>query len=113
MMARMSFLLDPPALVATGAVASRLDLDPWTARRVRIGVVATFVGVSTALYVNARWTRPLVWLFRSETGRDWMINSGVTSFEHQRPRRWVHLLAAAMFAVYPAWYRLGERLGGR
>lgn len=72
-----------------------------------------FVGVSTALYLNARWTEPLVRLFRARSGRDWMINSGVTRFEHEQPATAMHLAAVAMFALYPSWYRLGERLGSR
>lgn len=112
-LAVMSFLLDPPALVVSGAVAAGAGVPPHVRRLLRRGTVAVFVGTSAALYLNAAWTRPLVRLFRARSGRDWMINSGVTRFEHERPRRIVHLAAVAMFATYPRWYRLGERFGSR
>lgn len=105
----MSFLVDPPMLVACGAASNLLPED--RARRlVRGAVLATFLGTSIALYANAPWTRWLWKLCRADSGRDWMINSGVTHFEHESPPAAVHVAAAAMFAAYPLWYRLGARL---
>jgi hypothetical protein len=106
-------LVDPPLLVSTGVALSRVLPDDESVRAAEKVVVAVFLGVSIPLYLNAPWMRWMPRLLRSESGRDWMINSRVTSFEHRRPRSIVHLLAVAIFATYPWWYRLGARLGGR
>jgi hypothetical protein len=42
-----------------------------------------------------------------------MINSGVFSFEHQKPSPAVHALSAAILATYPAWFAAGVRTGAR
>ncbi|MHB8671621.1 MAG: hypothetical protein ACYDAD_13865 [Acidimicrobiales bacterium] len=109
----MSFLVDPPLLVAGGAAASRLVRDERSRTRVERAVLAVFLGTSISLYLNARWTRWLWRLCGAESGRDWMLNSGVAHFEHRAPRPAVHAAAAVLFATYPSWYRLGGRLGGR
>lgn len=109
----MSFLIDPPLLAATGAAVAATTPDPRRRRRMRAAVLGVFVGTSVSLYLNLGWTRPIWRLCRAESGRDWMLNSGVTRFEHRRPRPWVHALAAALFATYPLWYDLGERWGRR
>lgn len=107
----MSFLVDPPLLVGTGAALGRL-LPPGKAQDVAAkAVLATFIGTSVGLYLNRERTRWLWELCRAESGRDWMLNSGVTHFEHEHPKPWVHVVAAGIFATYPAWYRLGRRLG--
>ena len=106
----MSFLVDPPMLVACGAAANLLP-DERSRKLAERAVLATFVVTSASLYVNARWPRRLWELCRAESGRDWMINSGVTRFEHRNPKPAVHVAAVALFAAYPWWYRLGARLG--
>lgn len=105
----MSFLVDPPLLVACGAAANLLP-DERARTRAERAVLATFLGTSISLYLNARWTRPLWKLCRARSGRDWMLNSGVTHFEHERPRAAVHVAAVALFVTYPLWFRLGARL---
>lgn len=109
----MSFLADPPLLVVSGAAIERLARRPDEAESADRAVLALFLGVSGLLYVNAPGLR---WFWRglgAASGRDWMINSGVTRFEHRRPAGWVHVLAIALFALYPRWLRLGHRLGAR
>lgn len=108
----MSFLVDPPMLVAFGAASSLLP-DERSRKAAERVVLVTFLGTSIGLYLNARPTRWLWELCRAESGRDWMLNSGVTHFEHRRSRPGVHVLAAALFAIYPFWYRLGARLAAR
>lgn len=108
----MSFLIDPPLLLASGA-ASRLLVQERSRAGAQRAVLAVFVCTSVSLYLNAPWTRWLAELCRAESGRDWMINSGVTHFEHRAPRPAVHATAVALFALYPTWYRLGARLGAR
>ena len=105
----MSFLVDPPMLVAAGAASSLLP-DERSRKLAERAVVATFIGTSVSLYVNAGWTRWLWELCRAESGRDWMINSGVTKFEHDRPKPAVHVLGLALFAAYPFWFRLGAKV---
>lgn len=109
----MSFLIDPPLLVAGGALTGRLIDDERNRRVVEWATLGTFLGTSVSLYCNAPWTNWLARACRAESGRDWMLNSGITRFEHERPHPAVHLLAAALFAAYPLWFRLGVRLGRR
>lgn len=109
----MSFLIDPPLLAAGGAVAARLARDERQLRAVEAATLGVFLGTSISLYCNAPWTNWLARACRAESGRDWMLNSGITHFEHKRPRPAVHLLAAALFATYPLWFRLGTRFGSR
>lgn len=105
----MSFLVDPPLLVACGAAANLLP-DERSRKLAKRAVLATFLGTSISLYLNASWTRRLWELCRAGSGRDWMLNSGVTHLEHEHPAPAVHIAAAALFAAYPLWYRLGTRL---
>lgn len=106
----MSFLIDPPMLLACGA-ASNLLPGERQRRAARAGVLAAFLGTSISLYLNGRSTRWLARLCRAQSGRDWMLNSGVTRFEHEHPPAAVHVLAVALFTAYPWWYRFGARLG--
>ncbi|TMC49256.1 MAG: hypothetical protein E6J14_09330 [Chloroflexi bacterium] len=108
----MSFLIDPPWLVANGAIIERTFPEP-IAKRLEQATVAVFVATSVSLYLNLEWTRGLWEACRAESGRDWMLNSGVFRFDHRRPPPWVHAVAAALFATYPLWPRLGRRLAAR
>ena len=106
----MSFLLDPPLLVGAGAAIERVSPDERTARAAELAVTALFVGTSVLLYLNAP---PVRWFWRAcraTSGRDWMLNSGVFSFEHRHPSAATHVLAAGIFATYPLWPRLGRAL---
>lgn len=111
----MSFLLDPPLLVATGAAIERLCPDARRARRLGAASVAAFVGVSTLLYVRA----PVPGLgllpraFGAADGRDFMLGSGVRSFAGHQAGPRTHAAAAAIFASYPGWLALGRRLARR
>ena len=72
-----------------------------------------FFAVSVPMYLNAEWTEPIWKPTGAESGRDWMINSRVFRFEHRRPTLRTHAAAAAIFATYPLWLRLGLKLGKR
>lgn len=109
----MSFLVDPPLLVASGAAIEALTPDPVPRRLVEGAVVATFVGFSVGLYFEHPATVWLADLVGARSGRDWMINSGVTDFEYEQPGRATNLAAAAIFATYPLWARVGRRVGAR
>ena len=103
----MSFLIDPPWLVATGAAIEATLPEP-AATRVERAAVATFVVTSVSLYLNLGWTRWMWELCRAESGRDWMLNSGVFRFDHRRAGPRTHAAAALAFATYPLWPRLGR-----
>ena len=110
----MSFLVDPPLLIASGAVieeaVSSEALPEGAATAVERTLVAVFLVTSVSLYVEAGWTR---WLWRAcgaRSGRDWMLNSGVFGFNARRPSRGTHALSAALFATYPLWPAVGRRL---
>jgi hypothetical protein len=107
----MSFLVDPPLLVATGAAIERAPLKEGTRRTLGVAVLAVFLGTSISLWGNARWTHWLARACGAESGRDWMINSGVLDLEHEEVGAPAHTLAAVLFATYPLWLRLGRRLG--
>ena len=109
----MSFLADPPLLVAAGAAIERAPLDERAATWAGRAVVALFVGVSGALYADVDATRPMWRLLRARSGKDWMVNSGVLSLDVQRPSRRRDAGALVLFALYPAWLRLGRTLARR
>ncbi|HEV3230221.1 MAG TPA: hypothetical protein VGY97_12150 [Solirubrobacteraceae bacterium] len=106
----MSFLLDPPLLVATGATIERLGCSQATARRAELAAVASFWAVSGALYANWKPTRGLSRALRSSSGRDFMLGSGLKSFAGYRAGPGTHLLAIGLFLLYPAWVKLGRIL---
>jgi hypothetical protein len=57
-----------------------------------------------------RW----IWeMFGAESRRDWMLNSGVFSFDHENAGPRTHAVSAAILATYPAWLWLGMRAGRR
>lgn len=109
----MSFLVDPPLLLASGAAIEAAAPDERTARRLEAAVLGVFVVTSVSLYANARWAHWLARLCRAETGRDWMLNSGVFHFDHEKAGLPTHVVAGALFATYPLWIRLGRRAVGR
>jgi len=107
----MSFVLDPPLLVASGAAIEAVaSEDEEAARRARAGVVALFVGVSLALYANlpglGRIWRP----FGSRSGREFMLTSGIAPVDERRISGVQHVAALSLFLLYPLWIRLGAAL---
>ena len=107
----MSFLVDPPLLVASGAALEALLPDPIPRRLVEGAVVATFVGFSVGLYFEHPATTWLSRMVGARSGHDWMINSRVTDFEYRDPGPMTHIVSAAIFATYPLWARIGRRVG--
>ncbi|MFH1539884.1 MAG: hypothetical protein ABIH66_13105, partial [bacterium] len=54
------------------------------------------------------------WMWRmcgAESGRDWMINSGVFNFDYKNVSEAGHLFCGFMFALYPLWLYVGLHLG--
>jgi hypothetical protein len=112
----MSFLLDPPLLVAGGAMIERLAPDERTADRLASLTITTFLGVSTALWNDSGspLLEPIWRPFGSAGPRDFMINSGLLELPvPQRPSRRDQVLAGAVFATYPLFLAVGRRLGRR
>jgi hypothetical protein len=107
----MSFLIDPPWLYATGRVYGRAmpERTP-AARALHTATAGAFLTTSISLYLDRPWTRPIWRACRAQSGRDWMLNSGVLRIDHRRAGRRTHALAALIFATYPWWLWLGERV---
>jgi hypothetical protein len=111
----MSFLIDPPLLYSTGQAYGRLTrrAPENRARDATAGsaCIALFWGVSIALYLDRRWTRPVWRMCRAASGRDWMLNSGVLRLDWRKAGLRTHQVSAAIFATYPVWLWLGFRAG--
>jgi len=107
----MSFLLDPPLLVASGAVTERvLGESPGASGAVRTATVLAFIGVSAGLYANAG---PLVraWpTLGARSGREFMLTSGLAEIDESSIGPARHAAALSLFALYPLWFRLGQAL---
>ena len=69
-----------------------------------------FYVTSISLYFNREWTRWIWEMCKAESGRDWMINSGVFHFDHENVSPAGHAVCAALFATYPLALKLGYRL---
>jgi hypothetical protein len=109
----MSFVLDPPLLVASGAAIERLGVGDATARRLSAASVATFVGVSVALYANAPGLRAIWGPFGARSGREFMLTSGLARVDERRITPARHAAALSLFAAYPLWLALGRALARR
>lgn len=107
----MSFLLDPALLYAGGRTYRRIEASADPARDAAVGAafMVVFWGVSVGLYLNQGWTKPVWKLCRAQSGRDWMLNSGVLRFDFQDAGRRTHIVSALIFATYPLWLALGMR----
>jgi hypothetical protein len=103
----VSFVIDPPLLVATGAAVESTVSDRKLARALEVGTVATFVGVSLALYANAPGLRAIWGPFGARSGREFMLTSGLAEVDENAMSARAHAAALAQFALYPLWYRLG------
>jgi hypothetical protein len=107
----MSFLIDPPWLYATGRAYGRMMPERTPAARAVSGATAgVFLATSISLYLDRRWTRRIWEACRAKSGRDWMLNSGVFKFDPRRASSRTHAISALIFATYPAWLVLGERM---
>lgn len=107
----MSFVIDPPLLVASGAaIEAAAGDDEATARRLRGVVVALFVGVSLALYANVPGLGRIWRSFGSRSGREFMLTSGLARIDERRISPARHAAALSLFVLYPLWARLGAAL---
>ncbi|BBX98368.1 hypothetical protein [Mycobacterium lacus] len=106
----MSFLLDPPMLVAFGILIERALREDQrdAAEAATLGV---FFGGSFGLYNNVPGLGVLWRPFRARNGRDFMWNSGVFHVQTDQLDWPMHAAAGAIFATYPLFIKLGRRLG--
>lgn len=106
----MSFALDPPLLVASGAAIEAGIDDSERRERASAATVSLFVGVSVLLYANAPGLRRIWKPFGSKSGREFMLTSGMVPVRDEEMGAGHHLAAVAQFALYPLWLELGRRL---
>jgi hypothetical protein len=109
----VSFLVDPPWQVLNGYAIAKAAPNSAVERVLELATDALFFSVSIPLYMNAEWTEPIWKPTGAESGRDWMINSRVFRFESKNVGWRTHAAAAAIFATYPFWLKLGLKLGKR
>ncbi|MGV0634235.1 hypothetical protein ABQE69_11165 [Mycolicibacillus trivialis] len=106
----MSFLFDPPLLVAAGVLIERTV--PEEQREVaEAATLGTFFAGSFGLYHNVPGLGVLWRPFRSRDGRDFMWNSGVFRIDTDKLDAPMHAAAGLIFATYPLFVKLGRRLG--
>ena len=116
-----SFLIDGPWLASLGFVYSkltgRLFKDEEKRDKARkfldVATIGAFYVTSISLYFNLEWTRWIWEMCKAESGRDWMINSGVFHFDHENVSPKGHAIGAAIFATYPLWLKVGYMLAER
>ena len=116
-----SFLIDPFLLIALGCLIVYVSVRVVSTPGVRRALVlllcvvtlVIFYVCSVSLYLELPW---IGWMWRlcgAESGRDWMLNSGVLNLEYVDTQVHVHLIAGALFTLYPLWVYLGVRVGRR
>lgn len=116
-----SFLIDGPWLLSIGWVLGKIvnkmvdDEEKSKSAKMFLGLatIAIFWITSVSLYFNMEWTRWIWEMCGAESGRDWMINSGVFNFDHESVDGKGHLLAALLFLTYPVWLQVGFKLADR
>ncbi|MCZ7530215.1 MAG: hypothetical protein M5U31_07620 [Acidimicrobiia bacterium] len=108
----MSFLLDPPMLVASGVLIERVV--PEEKRDLaEAATMGTFIGISVALYLEAPGLGMFWKPFGSTSGRDFMVNSGVFSVNTDEAGWRTDVVSAAIYATYPLFLKLGRHIGRR
>jgi hypothetical protein len=107
----VSFVIDPPLLVASGAAIEAVSGgDETAARRGRRLVAGLFVGVSLCLYANVPGLGRIWRPFGARSGREFMLTSGLARIDEEKITPAQHLGALSLFALYPLWVRLGAAL---
>ncbi len=112
-----SFLLDPLLLLFTGWCVSlllsrqRVHIRPVVMKGTVIVTLIVYWGTSVSLYFDLEWTRWLWEMCGAETGRDWMLNSGIFHFDYRHPTWLTHLLSFLIFLTYPIWILWGLAVG--
>lgn len=113
-----SFLIDGPWLVSIGWALGKIvnkfakdeDENKKAGLLLSVATLAIFYITSISLYFNLGWTRWIWEMCGAESGRDWMINSGVFNFDHENVSTKGHVIAALLFLTYPLWLKAGFKL---
>lgn len=108
----MSFLLDPPLLVASGVLIENV-LPEERRDLAEAATMSTFMGISIALYLRVPGLGMFWKPFGSTDGRDFMVNSGVFKVDTDKARWRTDVTSAAIYATYPLFMKLGRRIGAR
>ena len=116
-----SFLIDGPWLFSIGwilgKIVNKLVDDEAQNQKVKwflsVATIAMFYITSVSLYFNMEWTRWIWEMCGAESGRDWMINSGVFNFDHENVSARGHALAGLLFLTYPLWLKAGFTMAER
>lgn len=116
-----SFLIDGPWLLSLGWIMGKIlnktveneDQRKKASLGLSIATIVVFYVTSISLYFNMEWVRWIWEMCGAESGRDWMINSGVFNFDHENVDTKGHILAALMFLTYPVWLKAGFMLAGK
>ncbi len=108
----MSFLLDPPMLIASGILIERA-LPEEQRDLAEAATMGTFIGISFALYLNAPGLGAFWKPFKSRDGHDFMINSGVFHVDTEGHGWGTDVASCAIYATYPFFLKLGRRIGRR
>jgi hypothetical protein len=114
-----SFIFDVPALLVLGAAEVYLCVRylykksrrRWALPLMGLGTVGIFWLWSLALYLECPWAAWMWKICGAESGRDWMINSGILNIQWEDGGVMMHLIAGALFALYPFWLWLGVQIG--
>jgi hypothetical protein len=106
----MSFIIDPPLLVATGAAVESKISDSETKDKLEKLTLIVFIATSLSLYFELPWVKWMWKMLGSQSGRDWMINSGILRLETKKLSLTSHLKWLSIFLTYPLWFKLGRRL---
>jgi hypothetical protein len=112
----MSFLADPALLYVDGHAYARLapeSAQGGLAKVVGAATVGSVLAAGIGSYLNKDWAKPLWKPFGAKSGRDFMLNWPVLSFNHKRNDTATHVVAAAILASYPLWWYLGWDHGRR
>lgn len=116
-----SFLIDGPWLLGIGwilgKIVNKVEADEDKNKKAKlllsVATIAMFYITSVSLYFNLEWTRWIWEMCGAESGRDWMINSGVFNFDHENVSARGHALSAFMFLTYPVWLKAGFAIADR
>jgi hypothetical protein len=104
----MSFLLDPPLLVALGIFSALLAKTREGIRMLAVLFIVVVMSTSILLYLDVL---PWPWFNGWTQGSEWMLNSGLnTNLERSKGS---DILALVLFGAYPLWLWLGIEVGNR
>jgi len=109
-----SFLIDVFWLIGLGILVAWLNAaipGKHLVEILSVIVLACFWVTGIGLYCE--WSA-FAWMWKmcgAESGRDWMINSGVLHLDWQNLTTGSHIFFGTLLAAYPLWLYAGLRIG--